>query len=105
MSPGRRHCPPILASEGLRVQLMKDAIGRHPLYGTLGEPVTRRVLMHVVVNRQGGVAWVGLTQPSGDTFVDEVAPQIVSQLRFHPLLLDGTAYDARFRYDMSFVIE
>jgi TonB family protein len=105
MAPGKRHCIPAIANDSERSTMMKNVLDRHPDADRNREPITRRVQMRLVVNREGDVSYVDVEQPSGDAFLDPLAPEIARRLRFHPARLDGIPFDARFRYTMTFVIE
>jgi len=105
MAPGKRHCLPSIANDGERSAMMQRVLDAHPQANKGGEPITRRVLMRLVVSRDGSVSYVDVDHPSGDAFLDPLAPEIARRLRFHPALLDGVPFDARFRYAMTFVIE
>jgi TonB family protein len=103
--PGRTRCTPVLES----VQTMLDGVSavsmRHPMAGKVREPVIRRAELLLVVNREGGVSWIEVVQPTGDEFLDQYVTEIAAALRFLPASLDGTAIDARTRFRLTFTIQ
>jgi TonB family protein len=102
--PGRTRCAPMLES----VQVLMDGVGsvamRHPMAGKVTRDVVKTADLLLVVNRDGGVSWVEVVQPTGDEFLDGYVTEIASRLRFLPASLDGTTIDARTRFRMTFTI-
>lgn len=102
--PGRMRCRPMLEN----VQTMYDATSaiseRHPMSGKLTRNVAKHADLMLVVNRDGGVSWVEVLQPTGDEFLDQFVTEVASQLRFFPVTLDGTAIDTRTRFRLTFTI-
>ncbi|HYW07453.1 MAG TPA: TonB family protein [Longimicrobium sp.] len=104
MAPGKEQCIAMLINDDERAQMMRNVMDNHPESGKMPEPVTRRAVMRMVVDRDGKVAYVDLEQPTGDAFLDPLVPEIAKRLRFHPARLNGVPYDVRFRYTMTFIL-
>jgi TonB family protein len=102
--PGRTRCSPMLES----VQVLMDGVSavaeRHPMAGKVTRNVVKHADLLLVVNREGGVSWVQVLQPTGDEFLDRYVEEIAGRLRFLPASLDGTAIDSRTRFRLTFTI-
>jgi TonB family protein len=105
LAPGRRHCPPVLANRDTLSDLMQRVLQRHPDAGRLSAPVARRAVVRLVVSHEGRVSYAEVEQPTGDAAIDPYVETIARSLRFLPARLDGTAYDTRFRFTMTFTVK
>jgi TonB family protein len=106
VAPGKQHCLPVIyTSNDDRLEMIQDAQRRHPDAGKLAAPVQRQVLVLLVVNREGNVAFSALARSSGDAFLDEAAVQMGRSLRFAPATLDGQPFDMRIRFPVAFEIQ
>ena len=102
--PGRMRCRPQLESVQVMMDSTNAVAGRHPLAGKVTRNVVKYADLLVVVNRDGGVSWVQVVQPTGDEFLDPHVQRIAYQLEFLPVTLDGTPIDSRMRFRLSFII-
>ena len=102
MNPGRRHCRPELANQDSLTVMMHRVLERHPEAGRHQTPVAKRATVRMVVTREGTVAYVEVDRPTGDAFIDQNLEAIAYRLRFRPATLDGTPFDVRFRFNMTF---
>ena len=102
MTPGRRHCRPELANPDSLTSMMHAVLERHPEHGRHQTAVARRATVRMVVTREGRVAYVEVERPTGDAFIDQNVEAIAYRLRFRPATLDGTPFDVRFRFNMTF---
>jgi TonB family protein len=102
--PGRTRCSPMLES----VQVLMDGVSavseRHPMAGKVTRAVVKHADLLLVVNREGGVSWIEVVQPTGDEFLDGYVTEIAARLRFLPASLDGTTIDSRTRFRLTFTI-
>lgn len=103
-APGKRSCTPVLANGDTLSALMQRVMEIHPEAGKHDPPVTKRAVVRLVVNRDGGVSYAEVVQPTGDPNIDRYLEEIASRLRFLPARLDDVPYDVRFRFSMSFVL-
>jgi hypothetical protein len=105
ITPGRMHCRPLLES----IQEMLDGVSavseRHPLWGKVNRTLVKHADLLLVINREGGVSWVQVLQPTGDEHIDPHVVGIASQLRFKAVTLDGTPIDSRLRFRLTFRIQ
>ncbi len=105
MLPGKHHCRPVVADFGRfhelsdRVQDTHPAAGRH-----VDRPLRQRVVVLLVVSRDGHVAYADVVQATGDEHLDVNAAEIVKQIRFEPASLDNVPIDARIRFTVQFTI-
>lgn len=105
MTPGRRHCRPELANGDTLTMMMHRVLERHPETGRHeNQPLVKRATVRLVVTRDGGVAYVEVERPTGDAFIDQNVEAIARRLRFRPATLDGTPFDVRFRFNLTFNI-
>jgi TonB family protein len=103
LTPGRTHCRPELASGDSMSIMMQRVLDRHPESGKHpDEPLVRRVIVRMVVTREGSVAFAEIDTPSGDEMIDANAEAIARRLRFRPATLDGVPFDVRFRFTLTF---
>lgn len=102
MTPGRRHCSPELANRGRLTEMMQAVLEGHPETGTHGQPIVKRATVRLVVTREGRVAYAEVDQFTGDPFIDMTLEAIAMNLRFTPATLDGTPFDVRFRFNLTF---
>jgi TonB family protein len=102
MTPGRRHCRPELANPDSLSSMMQAVLERHPEAGRHRDAVARRATVRMVVTREGRVAYVEVDRPTGDAFIDQNVEAIAYRLRFRPATLDGTPFDVRFRFNLTF---
>ena len=102
MTAGRRHCRPELANPDSLSGMMQAVLARHPEAGRHQNAVTRRATVRMVVTREGRVAYVEVERPTGDAFIDQNVEAIAYRLRFRPATLDGTPFDVRFRFNLTF---
>jgi TonB family protein len=102
---GKRECAPELTSYSelseavSRVQLDHPAARRHR-----DAPLRQRLVLLLVVSREGHVAYADLVEPSGDDFLDGRAMEIAKILRFDPASLDEVPLDARLRLPLVFTV-
>ena len=101
-APGKRNCPPVLANGDTLSALMLRVLDRHPEKGRHDPPVAKRAVVRLVVNRDGGVSYAEVVQPTGDAAIDPYLEDIASRLRFLPARLDDVPYDVRFRFNLQF---
>jgi TonB family protein len=101
-APGKRNCTPVLANGDSLSAMMLRVLDRHPESGTRAEPVVKRAVVRLVVNRDGGVSYAEVVQPTGDTAIDPYPEEIARRLRFLPARLDDVPYDVRFRFSLQF---
>jgi TonB family protein len=101
-APGKRSCTPVLANGDTLSALMLRVLDRHPEKGRHDEPVAKRAVVRLVVNRDGGVSYAEVVQPTGDPAIDPYLEEIALRLRFLPARLDDVPYDVRFRFSMQF---
>lgn len=102
--PGRTRCQPALES-GPEMRVALDAAAeRHPLWGKVNRHLVKHADVLLVVNRDGGVSWVEVLQPTGDEHLDAEVVGIAAGLRFSPVSLDGTPIDSRLRFRLTFTI-
>jgi len=101
-APGKRSCNPVLANRDTLSALMLRVLDRHPERGRHDEPVVKRAVVRLVVNREGGVSYAEVVQPTGDPAIDPYLEAIALRLRFLPARLDGVPYDVRFRFNLQF---
>lgn len=101
-APGKRNCTPVLANGDTLSALMLRVLDRHPEAGKHDEPVAKRAVVRLVVNREGGVSYAEVVQPTGDPAIDPYLEAISLRLRFLPARLDDVPYDVRFRFSMQF---
>lgn len=105
LTPGRTHCRPELANADSMSTWMQRVMEHHPRSGRHpGDPLVKRVVVRMVVTRAGNVAFVEMDTPSGDEMLDANAEAIAARLRFRPATLDGTPFDVRFRFTLTFRI-
>lgn len=105
LSPGRTHCRPELANPDSMSVWMQRVMEHHPESGRHpNEPLVKRVVVRMVVTRAGNVAYVEADTPSGDEMLDANAEVIAARLRFRPATLDGTPFDVRYRFTLTFRI-
>lgn len=105
MTPGRRHCRPELANADSMSSMMQAVLERHPEKGRHEQqPLVKRVTVRMVVTREGRVAFAEVERPAGDPLIDASAEAIAMRLRFRPATLDGQPFDARFRFNMTFIV-
>ncbi|HEU0301720.1 MAG TPA: TonB family protein [Longimicrobium sp.] len=103
MTPGRRHCRPELANPDSLYGMVAAVLARHPEAGRHeNQPLVKRATVRMVVTRQGDVAYVEVDRPTGDPFLDLNLEAIAHRLRFRPATLDGTPFDVRFRFNLTF---
>jgi TonB family protein len=102
--PGRTRCAPMLESVQVLMDGVESVALRHPMAGKVTRNVVKTADLLLVVNRDGGVSWVEVVQPTGDEYLDGYVTEIASRLRFLPASLDGTTMDARTRFRMTFTI-
>jgi len=102
--PGKRSCTPTLANRDTLSALMQRVIEIHPEAGKHDSPVTKRAVVRLVVNRNGGVSYAEVVQPTGDPNIDRYLEEIGLRLRFLPAKIDDVPYDVRFRFSMQFVL-
>lgn len=100
--PGRMRCRPMLESVALLYDSTAAVAERHPLAGTLTRTLAKHADLLLVLNRDGGVSWVQVLQPTGDEHLDPHLQRIAYQLEFLPVTLDGTPIDSRMRFRLSF---
>jgi TonB family protein len=101
-APGKRNCTPVLVNRDTLSALMLRVLDRHPEKGRHDEPVVKRAVVRLVVNRDGGVSYAEVVQPTGDAAIDPYLEAIALRLRFLPARLDDVPYDVRFRFSMQF---
>jgi TonB family protein len=101
-APGRRNCGPRLLSVQLMVDLIQRVLRAYPAARTQAGPMTKRVMVQLLVNRTGSVAYVEVERPTGDQHIDPYVPAIAEQLRFAPAALDGVPYDVLIRLPLNF---
>lgn len=105
LTPGRTHCRPELANPDSMSVMMQRVLDRHPEAGRHpGEPLVKRVVVRMVVTRDGNVAYVETDTPSGDEMIDANSEAIAQRLRFRPATLDGAPFDVRFRFTLTYRI-
>lgn len=105
LTPGRTHCRPELANSDSMSVMMQRVLEHHPEAGKHpDEPLSKRVVVRMVVTREGKVAYVEMDTPSGDEMIDANAEAIAMRLRFRPATLDGDPFDVRFRFTLTFRI-
>jgi len=102
--PGRTRCSPMLESVQVLIDGVNNVAMRHPLAGKVTRHVVKHADLLLVVNREGGVSWIEVLQPTGDEFLDQYVEEIAGRLRFLPASLDGTPIDARTRFRLTFTI-
>jgi TonB family protein len=102
--PGRMRCRPQLESVQLMLDSTTAVAERHPLAGKVTRNVGKHADLLLVVNRDGGVSWVQVLQPTGDEYLDPHVQRIAYQLQFLPVTLDGTPIDSRMRFRLTFTI-
>ncbi len=102
--PGRTRCTPMLESAATMMEGLDAVAQRHPLWGKVTRNIVKHADVLLVVNREGGVSWVQVLQPTGDEHLDPFVESIASQLRFKAVTLDGTPIDSRLRFRLSFTI-
>jgi TonB family protein len=102
---GHVQCPPVLANPDTLDRLIERVEMHHPEWGRhMGEPLLKRAALRLVVNREGGVSYVEVMQPTGDENIDPYLEDLVRRLRFLPAKIDDVAYDVRFRFLVQFAI-
>jgi TonB family protein len=101
-APGKRNCPPVLVNGDSLSAMMLRVLDRHPEKGRHREPVAKRAVVRLVVNREGDVSYAEVVQPTGDPAIDPSLEAIALRLRFLPARLDGVPYDVRFRFNLQF---
>lgn len=98
LAAGQRHCPPELLNAAEVRGALSDRLSQRPA-GSRPDPRTLRdPVLRLVVNREGGVSYVDVDQPSGDPLLDSLLPEFGARLRFAPASLDGVPFDVRMRY-------
>lgn len=103
MTPGRRHCRPELINYDSMSSMMHAVLERHPEKGLHEQQaLVKRVTVRMVVTREGRVAFAEVERPAGDPLIDANAEAIAMRLRFRPATLDGTPFDVRFRFNLTF---
>jgi TonB family protein len=102
MAPGKRLCQPADANGKEIHDLMAALIERHPEEGRPKEGESRSAVVRLVVDRDGKVAFVHVERPTGDAFYDQFVEELASRIRFYPARLDGTPFDTRIRYTLTF---
>jgi TonB family protein len=102
MAAGKRHCAPTLANHQDLVDMVQRVLRRYPGAGSLPKPEVKRAVVRLVVNREGTVSYVEVERPTGDENLDPYVTAIAERLRFLPAKLDDMAFDARFRFTLSF---
>lgn len=101
-APGKRSCSPVLVNRDTLSALMLRVLEHHPEQGTHDEPIVKRAVVRLVVNRDGGVSYAEVVQPTGDAAIDPYLETIALRLRFLPARLDDVPFDVRFRFSMQF---
>lgn len=102
--PGRTRCQPMLESVVEMMEALNAVAERHPLWGKVTRNIVKHADVLLVVNREGGVSWVQVLQPTGDEHLDPWVESIASQLRFKAVTLDDTPIDSRLRFRLTFTI-
>jgi TonB family protein len=102
--PGRMRCRPVLDNVPEVYELVGELAGRHPLAGKVSRSLVKHADLLLVVNRDGGVSWVQVLQPTGDEHLDPYVEAIAARMRFLPVTLDGAPIDTRMRYRLTFTI-
>jgi hypothetical protein len=95
---GKEHCPPRLLNAAEVRSALNERLADRPRVETPHPDSVKRAVLRLVVNRDGGVSFVDLDQPSGDSLVDALLPEYAARLRFAPATLDGVPFDVRLRY-------
>ena len=95
---GKQHCPPRLLNAGEVRSALGDRLAGRPRAEWPHPDSVKQAVLRLVVNREGGVSFVDVDQPSGDAVVDALLPEFAARLRFEPATLDGVPFDVRLRY-------
>lgn len=102
--PGRTRCTPMLDNPDVMMEALNAVSERHPLWGKVSRTLVRHADVLLVVNREGGVSWVQVLQPTGDEHLDSYITGVATRLRFKAVTLDGTPIDSRLRFRLTFNI-
>lgn len=101
LAPGRVVCQPMVDDWNAMSEEMHRVLENHPA-GDRRDRSKGRAVLRLVVNRDGGVSYVDVVQPTGDAYLDEHLIPVALKLRFVPAKLDGVPFDTRFRFNLVF---